>query len=642
MLSKAHLLNPNTSQHLTPETAKPMKRLAQSLALLLALLAYSAAAKAGGPQLLSQGYWLDQAGNATVEEAAAAPFTPFSGTLSKGYVPGVLWLKLRIGGDAQPGPVAMLVRPPILRSIELYEPRPDGGYALAAVSGRDAPLTDGNHFGAENGFALETGPEPRDVLLRISTTTAVVADISLVTMHEASSASRIWAGVLAVYVAFLLIFCLWGLVNWGVRRDGLYGLFALREAYSIAHIFIWFGFLRYFFSDDLSAAVRDDIYVLVFVTIIAAVGFFDVRLISEFAPSPRLRKVALASLLLPLVSLGLFFMGLPQKALQFNSLIAMFIMCLNAVLAMTARGGQDSPYGRTALTVLRTGFVLMAAVVTLPQLMFQTVLSSHLFVLKIIFLQAAISTIVLFTILVIRGRQRDLVSQQLAVQYQVKERELQEESARRLEKERFLSMLTHELRNPLTVIRLLTSGSTSGGKAVQQAALEMSMIIERVEQSERLEQGTPAVQKTHVRLNSMLGELVREHPAGSRIALEAPADITVTTDEDLLRSIISNLLDNAAKYSPEGSPIVVTVSQPPQGSAEVTIANDIGDVGAPDVSKLFTKYYRSKGAHRQPGSGLGLFLVAGWVQALGGRIGYDLAEYPSGRQSVSFRLWLPA
>lgn len=39
---------------------------------------------------------------------------------------------------------------------------------------------------------------------------------------------------------------------------------------------------------------------------------------------------------------------------------------------------------------------------------------------------------------------------------------------------------------------------------------------------------------------------------------------------------------------------------------------------------------------------LGLFLVAGWVQALNGRISYDLAEYPSGRQSVSFRLWLPA
>lgn len=205
-------------------------------------------------------------------------------------------------------------------------------------------------------------------------------------------------------------------------------------------------------------------------------------------------------------------------------------------------------------------------------------------------------------------------------------------------------MLIHELRDPLSVIRLMTSESSGSGKAVHKAALEMAQIIERVEQSEKLEDASARNQKTSVELGSVIRDIAMEHPASSRLDIEVPGDRTVETDRDLLGSIVRNLLDNAAKYSPNGSHIhLVLCGRTYDGAdgAQVSVLNEVGEAGTPDVEKLFTKYYRSKGAHRQPGSGPGLFLVANWAESLGGNGSYEQIDGAAGNSFVRFNLSLP-
>lgn len=205
-------------------------------------------------------------------------------------------------------------------------------------------------------------------------------------------------------------------------------------------------------------------------------------------------------------------------------------------------------------------------------------------------------------------------------------------------------MLVHELRNPLSVIRLRTSASTSSGKSVHLAALEMAQIIERVEQAEALEFANLSCLKAHVDLDRFLHEIIADHPAASRIMFHGLPHCSVETDREILKRIVKNLLDNASKYSPDASCIEVVLRAQLQNNSdgvELSITNAVGEAGIPDADKLFTKYYRSPGSHRSPGSGLGLYLVANWVKVLGGKIDYQLVAGEEGFSLVRFSLWIP-
>jgi two-component system, sensor histidine kinase LadS len=621
-------------------------KLGLRLFLILALLMIAPLARAAEPLLISEAYWVDESAKATFQEAVNAPFVTYEGSLTKGYKPFALWLKIRISGRDTPEQLALIVKPAFIRRIELYEPHihTSKDFPEPLVSGRDAKITPNNHIGLDNGFVIPSSKEPRDVFLRITTTTTLTADINVQSLNDADYDTHVAAGTLSIYFAFLLAFLLWSLLNWAVRRDLMYGLFALRLLFSVFHLFVWFGFLRYFFSDTLSASVRDHIYNLVTVCLTAVCASFDFKLISDFGVPRWLRKAALSILGLSCVCLLLLLLGKPQFALYLNAIIASSVLVISVVLAFSANNKHGTPYGRMAIYTMRFGFSFMAVVVIVPILMFQNVLNMSVPWIKVLFLHALISTVILFAILSIRARQRDLLVQQTTIQYEIKERELRQESERRIEKERFLSMLTHELRNPLSVIRLMTSESSSSGKAVHKAALEMAQIIERVEQSEKLDDAVAQSQKTRVHLGPLLRDIAREHSVFSRLDLDASDNLTVETDETLLRSIVRNLLDNAGKYSPETSRMRLMLgarSFDGVDGAQLSILNEVGDAGTPDAEKLFTKYYRSKGAHRRPGSGLGLFLVASWARILGGNISYEQVEDASGTSFVSFSLWLP-
>lgn len=617
------------------------------LLILLCALQPAPQARAAGPILESQAYWVDKSGQASFDDAKTAPYVAFEGSLTRGFVPFALWVKLRIAGQHSAEKLALIVRPTFIRQIELYDPHPyaDGNPQVPVVSGRDAAITPVNHIGLDNGFVIEASKEPRDIFLRITTTTTLVADIDVQSLEKADYESHVSAGLFLIYLAFLLAFLLWSLVNWAVRKDPLYGLFALRLAFSMLHLSVMGGLLRYFFSDTLSAPLRDHIYNLVLVSVIAVTASFDFKLISEFGVPAWLRRVAWSLLCLPMISLVLLLLDHAQAALWFNAIVVSVFVIMNVILVFSAREKDKTPHGRMAIITLRIGFVLMAMAVIAPALIVTSIFQSGVPFINLVFLHALITTVTLSAILTIRAREKDLLAQQYLIQYQIKERELLQESERRVEKERFLSMLVHEIRNPLSVIRLKTAESSSSGKAVHQAVADMARIIERVEQSETLEYTARQSLYGEVNLASMLQEIAAEHPVSSRLGSDAPGEFTLRTDVELLRSIMRNLLDNAWKYSPVASRIYVNMRRKRFNDVEgveLSFINEVNEAGLPDINRLFTKYYRSKGAHRHPGSGLGLFLVASWAKALGGSISYEQIEGAGGNPAVRFILWLPA
>jgi signal transduction histidine kinase len=118
-------------------------------------------------------------------------------------------------------------------------------------------------------------------------------------------------------------------------------------------------------------------------------------------------------------------------------------------------------------------------------------------------------------------------------------------------------------------------------------------------------------------------QLLEASSAGHRIELTAPlAPVMVQADETRLGQVITNLLQNAIKYSPAGTRIRIAVACR-DGEATVAIADEGPGIPGEDQQAVFEPFQRSRAARGSvPGSGLGLFVVKRIVEAHGGQINF--------------------
>jgi signal transduction histidine kinase len=217
------------------------------------------------------------------------------------------------------------------------------------------------------------------------------------------------------------------------------------------------------------------------------------------------------------------------------------------------------------------------------------------------------------------------------------------EIRRRVEQDRFLAMLSHELKTPLSTISM-TLGSTQipeGVKSRVARSIEsMNAVIERCLQSDRLAHGRVEVTEGACDVVAIASDVRAACSAPQRVTIEAGTIGPVRTDQQLFSVIISNLIDNALKYGSHDGVVQVTIDSASNKGAtgvQVTVSNFAGTAGMPDPKRVFRKYYRAPGAQGRIGSGLGLHISAGFARKLGGQLRYTpLAE------QVQFTLWIPA
>jgi signal transduction histidine kinase len=120
--------------------------------------------------------------------------------------------------------------------------------------------------------------------------------------------------------------------------------------------------------------------------------------------------------------------------------------------------------------------------------------------------------------------------------------------------------------------------------------------------------------------------------------------MTVSSDWQIFKSVLSNLVDNALKYSPTESTVHLRVrpgTLDGRAGCEISVENLVQSgptsTGFPDRDELFKKYYRADGARKHSGSGLGLYLVANFMRLLKGEVRYEPLE-----KSVRFTVCLPS
>jgi two-component system, OmpR family, sensor histidine kinase KdpD len=215
-----------------------------------------------------------------------------------------------------------------------------------------------------------------------------------------------------------------------------------------------------------------------------------------------------------------------------------------------------------------------------------------------------------------------------------------------------LDSVTHELRTPLTAIRAAATSLLSQPTLGDDQRHEMFMIVD--EESARLdrligqtvEMAQLDASGIHLRLRSQkLREVVEMALEDSRLLLrgrpvsvEIPPDLpAVLMDRELIRRVFRHLLENAARYSPAGSPIQISATLP-TNRLLVTVADQGQGIEEGEQPFIFDKFYRGNHHRQQPqGTGMGLAIVQAILSAHQG--GIDVVSHPN--QGAEFTFWIP-
>jgi PAS domain S-box-containing protein len=212
----------------------------------------------------------------------------------------------------------------------------------------------------------------------------------------------------------------------------------------------------------------------------------------------------------------------------------------------------------------------------------------------------------------------------------------------------FVSAVSHELRTPLTSIygfaeTLLRSDVAFGDEErrtflgyIASEAERLTRIVDTLLNVARLDSGDLVVNLAPIDVRSLVTEVVAhiEEAAavagnGHRFVVDLPEEpLDAHTDRDKLRQVLSQLVDNAVKYSPEGGTVTITGRQA-EGAVEFEVADEGVGIPHAEQDRIFRKFYRGEAATREGrlgGTGLGLFIAQGLVSAMGGRISVTSAE----------------
>ncbi|MBI1812801.1 PAS domain-containing protein [Candidatus Peregrinibacteria bacterium] len=210
-------------------------------------------------------------------------------------------------------------------------------------------------------------------------------------------------------------------------------------------------------------------------------------------------------------------------------------------------------------------------------------------------------------------------------------------------KSEFISLASHQLRTPLSTLRWyiellgdsenLTNEQKEYMQELDHAARRMAILLDTLLRVTRLDDKGVIIERTAInivetmqRIAEELKLAVKEMLVSLSVTLpERP--ITIATDPVLLSIVVQNLVSNAAKYSPKGATVELTMRDLP-GEIEISVRDQGVGIPQPEQMRVFEKFFRAKNVRSllAEGTGLGLYLCKRIMESLGGAIAFTSAE----------------
>jgi len=262
----------------------------------------------------------------------------------------------------------------------------------------------------------------------------------------------------------------------------------------------------------------------------------------------------------------------------------------------------------------------------------------------------------------VRGRSRPWTPSDLDAADELQRRAAEVDIERRLVSEQravrardeMLAVVAHDLENPLSVIlleaahllaHLPESGDPRAGtlresaELIRRSTARMKALIADLVELERLEEKSLPLDVQPVESRDLLEDAVTDAQSLAdakhiSLVLDLSDPPKIDADPHRISQVLSNLIGNAIKFTPEGGTITLH-GQARDGTLSVTIADTGPGIAPEDLAHIFDRYWRPKGAE-QDGTGLGLYIVRRIVEAHGGRVRAE-----SSPQGATFVFTLP-
>ena len=226
---------------------------------------------------------------------------------------------------------------------------------------------------------------------------------------------------------------------------------------------------------------------------------------------------------------------------------------------------------------------------------------------------------------------------------QVKEAKINTEKSKTKD---LIADISHQTKTPITNLSLYISLLEDDPKdeyleIIKYELNKLEFLIQNLVKSSRLESDIISLQKHQANLKDIVEDVLREF----KVILDEKCisinlkneDLIFNLDERWLKEAIHNLVDNAIKYSPNGSTINISVYKS-YLNYNLDIENECKDLSEETLPKIFERFYRGKNSVSKDGLGLGLFIAREIIEKHGGNIRASLDENII-KFSVDFPLW---
>ncbi len=220
-------------------------------------------------------------------------------------------------------------------------------------------------------------------------------------------------------------------------------------------------------------------------------------------------------------------------------------------------------------------------------------------------------------------------------------------------KSRFVSMASHEFRTPLTTIlsslSLVTKYSDVNDKEnqlkhvnkIKASINNLTDILNDFLSVSKFEEGKIVNNPEQLNLYQFLEDIVNEMQQmahnGQVLQLNYNGNHTANIDSKLLKHVLFNLISNAIKFSPQNGVVHINVDAPTNERLVISVKDNGIGISEEDQQHLFERFFRGQNATHIQGTGLGLNIVANYIDLMGGNISFESKE----NQGTQFIITIP-
>ena len=586
---------------------------------------------------------VDASGSETIasvsDPARQQDFKPLSGPFSAGYTRKVHWLRFTLVPLAPDEHNEILeIHPSYLKDLRLYEAVDHGsGRFRVRYTGNSLPFSS-REF-AYRGFAFRIAfadARPRTFYLRLQTTSSSIVSLRQWSATEFAAANLKEYGLLGLFYGMLVAIVIVNFMHWVWTREALFKLYVLYVSMLVLMFLGSNGLIMQFVLPLQPYWVDKWIGVTLFLAVTLSAPFLS-RILDTGPASRRWAWVYRLQFWVPVFLLPAPFLGYYPEAATIAMVLASFTLSVGLCRGFGMLMKRRTPSATFILIAHAIGlFGNLSVTLTLLGL-----LPGDFWLIYGIQVGILLEALAFSMAVSVRFGETEVERRRAQERAGIAEQRAESERLARTEQGRFMAMLTHELKTPMSVIRvaLATAGIQSKSMLHAEHAIEdMNNVIDRCIQADHIEQRALHLRKEPVDVVAFVQDLLQ---ASSRLGINVHAgDLPLlATDRQYFGIAIANLLDNAVKYAAQDSMVDVFVrlqEEETRPGIEIIVQNLPGTAGIPASDQVFKKYYRSAGAHAKTGSGLGLYLVHSMSEFLGARVRYLPSD-----TLVRFALWLP-